>query len=140
MIMFQPEDLNRFAIVLMKKDPSSGLLDSELDIYMITENERYIVSAFAEEREGLMVFLKLSCDPESELSDEMFDDVYDSYEFTRFEAMGVSVTEETDCYDPTWIFSFPYSENRVEMEDLIEKIIKNHILELSEVFKLLSEE
>lgn len=130
------EQMDETVIVIMLKDKSTGILDRELGSYSIFEHENLIVNAFAVFDNGaLLVKMKLSC--ERDVSDEEFDAVYDNYDSAVFDNIAESVTEVEDCFNPTWEFTFSFSENEQAMTETINKILKLHKEELEAVYEVI---
>ncbi len=125
-------------IVVMIKDLTTGFLDKELACYKIKENDNFIYNTYAIENDGkYTIYMKLTCD--KDVLDWEFNAIYDYYDYGTFEGLCTSIEEDTDCYNPTWIFSFDYSENISETEEKISQILKKHKEELQSVYEAIAD-
>ena len=131
------ENFEDFALVVMEKD-KAGILEQELGMYKIYQNEELIVNAFAAKDKNGVLYLHLLLKADKELSDDDFENCYDYYDKTeKFEGIGVTVTEVEDCFYPTWDFSLPFDDDK--MERVINELLECHRRELDEVYVLLQE-
>ncbi|MCI8804831.1 MAG: hypothetical protein HFE59_02895 [Clostridiales bacterium] len=120
-------------IVIMEKNVKTGFLEKELASLTLAENENLLVNIFVqEENEKLKTHLKVSTG--RDVSDWEYSAVFDYYDTDVFKDSAESVSEEEDCYNPTWEIIFDYTEDIEELEKRIIKILNIHKNELSDVY------
>lgn len=121
-------------LVLMLKDKETGFLDKELSAYKIGNNEDLIVNIFATQKncDEIIVHLKITTDKDCE--DWEFDAIYDYYDNEIYNGLVLSFDEETEVYNPTFLLTFPYTDDDQQMEDFIKKILAIHKNELLDVY------
>ena len=120
-------------IVIMEKNVKTGFLEKELASLTLAENENLLVNIFVqEENEKLKTHLKVSTG--RDVSDWEYSAVFDYYDTDFFKYSAESVSEEEDCYNPTWEIIFDYTEDIEELEKRIIKILNIHKNELSDVY------
>ncbi|MGL4790233.1 MAG: DUF6762 family protein, partial [Anaerotignaceae bacterium] len=111
--------MDETSIVIMVKDIETGFLEKELGSFKITEYENLIYNTFAVEENGKMqVFMKITTDRDVE--DWEFDAIYDYYDSETILPLVTSISEEVDCFNPTWLISFDYDENVPVLEKKID--------------------
>jgi len=126
-------------IVIMLKDSKTGFLDKELGCYKIDHDENFIYNTFAVEKcDGTYeVVMKLTCDRDVE--DWEFEAIYDYYDNGTLEPFVTSITEEEDCFNPTWSVTFDFIDNTEEMEEKISQILTLHVQEIKSVYEAIAD-
>ena len=126
-------------IVIMLKDKETGFLDKELGSYKVESNETMIYNTFASEKEDgtYEVTMKLTCDRDVE--DWEFEAIYDYYDSETLMPVVTSITEEEDCFNPTWSITFGFIENVEDMENKISEILALHVQELNSVYEAIAD-
>ncbi|MEA4816494.1 MAG: DUF6762 family protein [Lachnospiraceae bacterium] len=126
-------------IVIMLKDEKTGFLDKELGGYKIEEGEELIYNTYAylSENGKYKVVMKLSTD--RNVSDWEFQAIYDYYDIETLLPFVSSISEDEDCYNPTWIIEFDFVDSEEEMENKISNLIKLHKEELNSVYEAIAD-
>ena len=125
-------------IVIMLKDKDTGFFEKELGCYKIEKNDSLIYNTYAVESEnGYTVYMKLTCD--KEVSDWEFEAIYDYYDTETLAPFVSSITEDEDCYNPTWTVTFDFIDDIEAMENKISEILNVHAHELETVYEAIAD-
>lgn len=125
-------------IVIMLKDKKTGFLEKELGCYTIKENEEFIHTVFAEEKENtIMIHLKVTCD--KEVNDWEYDAIFDYYDCETISSLNASIIECDGSFNPTWEICFPFMEEIEEMEKRISNLLALHKQELFSVYEAIAD-
>lgn len=122
--------------VVMLKDSKTGFLEKEICSISLEKLDEYIVNLFVTEDGGLQSFnMRLSTG--RDVSDWEYDAVFDYYDPSALEAMGAKVCEMDDDYNPVWLVSLPFDEEKVQ--ETAEKVLEIHHAELTDVFETIKD-
>jgi len=125
-------------IVIMLKNERTGFLEKELGSFKVERHDELIYNTYAEQNDnGYTVYMKLTCDRDVE--DWEFNAIYDYYDTQTVLAKADSISEDDDCYNPTWTITFKYTDNVEKMEELIQQILDLHYEELRSVYEVISD-
>lgn len=125
-------------LMLFLKNKETGFLEKELGSYQIEDGENYISRIYAMEQEnGVMVSLQLTCGKEVE--DWEYQAIFDYYDEESVLPLVSSLEEDLEQYDPTWVVTLPFIENREQMEEKISMVLQVHKKELFSVFEAIVE-
>ncbi|MGB7606415.1 MAG: DUF6762 family protein [Lutisporaceae bacterium] len=128
---------NYNVLVLMKKDKATNMLIETIDSYTISEDMSLIEKVyFAEEESGNFIYLTLTTE---DVDDWQYYGIYDLYKEEVFEALVDEILDGSGEYNPRWILKFSYKEDRIDMEDKLNKIIRLHLNELQRVLPIIEE-
>ena len=115
----------------MLKDAKTGFLEKEICSIRLEKLDEYIVNLFVDEKDGAQRFnMRLSTG--RDVSDWEYDAVFDYYDPSALEAFGAKVEEMDDDYNPVWLVSLPFDEDKVQ--ETAEKVLSLHHTELADVF------
>jgi len=125
---------NYNVLVLMEKDKQTGFFTQTVDSYRINSAIELIENAYlAEEAGSHFICLTLTT---PDVSDYQSYGVYDLYDEDIFKDFKVELLDGSGEYNPRWIIRFEYSEDRNEMEDLINRLLGIHEAELGRILPL----
>ena len=112
----------------MLKNPETGFFEEELDRYHIAADECLIEGLYAEQAEkGLTVCLRIGVgDIWQNISDELFEKIYDSYNADMLPECLSELIEIDDCFNPAWEARFAFSDTPLETENNIKQILAAH--------------
>lgn len=128
---------NYNVLVLMKKDKSTNMLMETIDSYTISEDMSLIENVyFAEEESGDFIYLTLTTE---DVDDWQYYGIYDLYNEEIFEALVDEILDGSGEYNPRWILKLSYIEDRIDMEDKLNKLLRLHINELQRVLPIIEE-
>ncbi len=128
---------NYNVLVLMEKDAETGFLTNTIDSYTIQAGVDYIESAYAKEEDGKhFVFLTLTT---KDVEDWEYYGIYDLYNDEIFSNTANEILDGSGEYNPRWTLKIEYRNNRLEMEELFNRIVDLHINELDRIKPLLVE-
>ncbi|MDR1559005.1 MAG: hypothetical protein LBS84_04755 [Clostridiales bacterium] len=119
---------NAAALVLMLKNPETGFFEEELGRYHIGPDEELAEGLYAEETaDGRIVCLRVGVgNVWTDISDELFDGIYDSYDADQLPDFVTEFIELDECYTPAWEARFLFSEDPAETEDMIKQALAAH--------------
>jgi len=123
----------------MKKDQETGFLMEEIGSYKINNHIEYVDKIYLyEEDENLFIYLRLTTHDIEE--DYKFYGILDLYNMDIFAEKICDIEEYTEDYNPKWILKIQYSNNFVEIEQLLNEILSIHAAELERIIPLIHEE
>ena len=116
------------ALVLMLKNPDTGFFEEELGQYKIEAYEGLIEGLYAERtEEGADICLRIGVgDLWGEISDELYDSIYDAYDADLLPDFVSEITEIDGNLNPVWETRFSFSDNPAETEDKIRRVLSGH--------------
>lgn len=121
-------------LVLMEKDKETGFFTNTVDSYKVDAGIELIENAYlAEEDSEYFVYLTLTT---SDVEDYQYYGIYDLYDEEIFSELDAEVLDGSGEFNPRWIMKLKYSEERSEMERLINEIVEIHKVELERVLPL----
>lgn len=126
--------MDEMAVVIMEKDMKTGFLSKELGSYSINYDVNLISRIFVtadEEKRVVNMYLTTPGDFE----DWEFNAIYDTYDTGLYGNNILSIEEDEDSYNPTWLVKFDFIENDRAMEAKLNEILKIHSDELKRVLE-----
>lgn len=121
-------------LVLMEKEKETGFFSQTVDSYKIGAGIELIENAYLTEEEGeYYIYLTLTT---SDVEDYQYYGIYDLYDEEIFSDMGIDLLDGSGEYNPRWIIKLGYSEDRSEMEDLLNRLVEKHKTELERILPL----
>lgn len=121
-------------LVLMQKDKETGFFTQTVDSYKIEAGIELIENTYlVEEEGGYFIYLTLTT---ADVEDYQYYGIYDLYDEEIFGSFGVELLDGSGEYNPRWIIKIKYSEDRNEMEQLINRLVEVHRSELGRVLPL----
>lgn len=131
--------MDETVIVIMLKDNKTGFLDKELGCYTLSGEEDFIYNTYAAEDENgnYIVYMKLTCD--KDVNDWEYNAIFDYYDMDVLSPLVLSITEDEQQYNPTWLISFPFSDENETMEKQINDILCAHKKELLSVYAVIAD-
>ncbi len=118
-------------LVLMEKEKETGFFTNTVDSYKIDSGIEFIENAYlAEENNEYFVYLTLTT---ADVEDYQYYGIYDLYDEDIFSRFEVEVLDGSGEYNPRWIIKLKYSEERSEMERLINELVEVHEAELERI-------
>jgi len=121
-------------LVLMEKDKETGFFVQTVDSYQINSTIELIENAYMNEEGGnYYIYLTLTT---ADVSDYQYYGIYDLYDEDIYSELNVELLDGSGEYNPRWIIKLPYSEDRTEMEGLINRLLEIHESELERVLPL----
>lgn len=127
---------NYNVLVLMQKDKESGILTETVDSYTLREGMEYVERAYLMEDDGLFIYLTLTTE---DVEDWQYYGIYDLYNEEIFEGLVSEILDGSGEYNPRWILKLEYKEDRMDMEDALNQIIKLHREELQRILPISEE-
>lgn len=121
-------------LVLMEKEKETGFFTQTVDSYKIGAGIELIENAYLIEEEGsYFIYLTLTT---ADVEDYQYYGIYDLYNEEVFSDMGIELLDGSGEYNPRWIIKLKYSEDRNEIEALLNRLIEAHKLELERISPL----
>lgn len=121
-------------LVLMEKDKATGFFSQTVDSYKINSAIELIENAYMTEEEGeFFIYLTLTT---ADVSDYQYYGIYDLYSEEIFDDLTLEIIDGSGEYNPRWILKFKYSEDRNEIEQLINRLMEAHEVELQRIMPL----
>lgn len=128
---------NYNVLVLMQKDKDTKILTETIDSYTMREDMSLIENVYLmEEGDGNYIFLTLTTE---DIEDWQYYGIYDLYDEDVYQDLIDEVLDGSGEYNPRWILKLRYEEDRVELEDKLNKIIKLHLNELQRISPIIEE-
>ncbi len=128
---------NYNVLVLMEKNSSTGYLTETVDSYTISEGMEFVESIYMlRGEEADFIYLTLTT---KDVEDWEYYGIYELYDEELFNELIDELQDGSGEYNPRWILKLKYSDNRLNMEDVLNSILKAHIKELSRIQPLLEE-
>lgn len=121
-------------LVMMEKDKSTGFFTQTVDSYKINSAIELIENAYMTEEEGeYFIYLSLTT---ADVSDYQYYGIYDLYSEEIFSGFNVEILDGSGEYNPRWVIKLKYYEERSEIEQLINKLVEIHEVELQRILPL----
>lgn len=127
--------MDRYTVlVVMEKDKETGFFTHTVDSYKIGAGIELIENAYLSEEEGeYFIYLALTT---ADVLDYQYYGIYDLYNEEIFSGFNVTLLDGSGEYNPRWIIKLKYSEERSEMERLMNELVDIHKAELERVLPL----
>ncbi|SHJ86593.1 hypothetical protein SAMN05444401_4112 [Clostridium amylolyticum] len=113
------------SLVLMEVDPKDKKFLRELGSYEVSQGAEYITKFYCD---GSDIFINFQTDRDVE--DWEYSAIFYVFSKEAFANNGYKIEDKDDEYNPSWIVSFPYTEDREEIQknlDLIGEIIESSL-------------
>ena len=121
-------------LVLMERDKDTGFFTQTVDSYKIDKGIELIENAYLTEEEGeYYIYLTLTT---SDVEDYQYYGIYDLYDEEIYSTFDIEILDGSGEYNPRWIISLKYSEERSEMEQLLNELVEAHKAELQRILPL----
>lgn len=127
---------NYNVLVLMQRDRESNMLTDTVDSYTLREGMELIESAYLLEEDVPFVYLIMTT---KDVEDWQYYGIYDLYNEEIFDGLIEEVLDGSGEFNPRWILKLKYDENRMDMEDKLNQLIKLHTEELERILPLVEE-
>ncbi|MBB6217726.1 hypothetical protein HNQ80_003849 [Anaerosolibacter carboniphilus] len=129
--------MEALVLMLMEKDPETGVFSNEVGSYTIQEHGNLVEGIYLIHKEEQdLVFLKLTTD--RDVDDWEYDAVLDYYDMDVMKETVLSI-EESEGYNPVWEVSFEFMDSQDGMESLLAAILGKHRLILDEVYEAIKD-
>lgn len=127
---------NYNVLVLMQRDKETNILTDTIDSFTLREGMELIESAYLMDEEVPFVYLTLTTE---DIEDWQYYGVYDLYNEDIFDGLVDEILDGSGEFNPRWIFKFRYVDDRVDMEDKINQLIKLHTEELQRIMPIIED-
>ena len=118
------------SLVLMEKDKETGFITKELGSFEVNEGAEHIKSFYVL---GDAVYIKF--DTNKDVEEWEYSAIYDLFNKDIFIENGFEIDEDLDEYNPTFILKFKYSDEYIDMKEMIDKAVNLISKEMNNVFK-----
>jgi hypothetical protein len=95
-----------------------------------------IDNVYLSEEEESFIYLTLTT---QDVEDYEYYGIYDLYNEGIFEGLVEEVLDGSGEFNPRWIFKFRYLDNRIDMEDKFNQLIKLHTEELQRIMPIIED-
>jgi len=126
------------ALLIMEKNSETGFLEKELGSYSIEHDEKLVERIFALRDGGEMVVHLYATVP-GEFEDWEYNAIMDNYDGELYGKEIISLEEDEESYNPTWLIKFKFEEEDTAMERKLNRILKIHEEEVKRVLRLLKD-
>lgn len=120
----------------MLRDNESKILTETVDSFTLRESMELIDSVYLSEEEDSFIYLTLTT---QDVEDYQYYGIYDLYNEEIFEGLVEEIVDASGEYNPRWVFKFKYIDNRIDMEDKINQLIKLHTEELHRIMPIIED-
>ena len=118
------------SLVLMEKDKETGFITKELGSFEVNEGALYVRKLFVVDN-----IVNLYFDTNKDVEEWEYSAIYDLFNKDIFVENGFEIHEDLDEYNPTFILKFKYSDEYIDMKEMIDKAVELISNEMSNVFK-----
>lgn len=118
------------SLVLMEKDKETGFITKELGSFEVNEGALYVRKLFVIDN-----IVNLYFDTNKDVEEWEYSAIYDLFNKDIFVENGFEVDEDLDEYNPTFILKFKYSDEYIDMKEMIDKAVNLISKEMDNVFK-----
>lgn len=118
------------SLVLMEKDKETGFITKELGSFEVNEGALYVRKLFVIDN-----IVNLYFDTNKDVEEWEYSAIYDLFNKDIFVKNGFEVDEDLDEYNPTFILKFKYSDEYIDMKEMIDKAVNLISKEMDNVFK-----
>lgn len=121
-------------LVVMEKDKETGFYTQTVDSYKVGIGIELIENAYLSEEEGeYFIYLTLTT---TDVEDYQYYGIYDLYNEEIYSGIDIELLDGSGEFNPRWIVKMKYSDERSEMEQLINELVEAHREELQRVLPL----
>lgn len=118
------------SLVLMEKDKKTGFITKELGSFEVNEGALYVRKLFVIDN-----IVNLYFDTNKDVEEWEYSAIYDLFNKDVFIENGFEIDEDLDEYNPTFILKFKYSDEYIDMKEMIDKAVNLISKEMDNVFK-----
>lgn len=118
------------SLVLMEKDKETGFIKKELGSFEVNEGALYVRKLFVVDN-----IVNLYFDTNKDVEEWEYSAIYDLFNKDIFVENGFEIHEDLDEYNPTFILKFKYSDEYIDMKEMIDKAVNLISNEMENVFK-----
>lgn len=118
------------SLVLMEKDKETGFITKELGSFEVNEGALYVRKLFVVDN-----IVNLYFDTNKDVEEWEYSAIYDLFNKDIFVENGFEIDEDLDEYNPTFILKFKYSDEYIDMKEMIDKAVNLISNEMDNVFK-----
>ena len=118
------------SLVLMEKDKETGFITKELGSFEVNEGALYVRKLFVIDN-----IVNLYFDTNKDVEEWEYSAIYDLFNKDIFIENGFEIDEDLDEYNPTFILKFKYSDEYIDMKEMIDKAVNLISKEMDNVFK-----
>ncbi|MBS6601622.1 MAG: DUF6762 family protein [Clostridium sp.] len=118
------------SLVLMEKDKETGFITKELGSFEVNEGALYVRKLFVIDN-----IVNLYFDTNKDVEEWEYSAIYDLFNKGVFIENGFEIDEDLDEYNPTFILKFKYSDEYIDMKEMIDKAVNLISKEMDNVFK-----
>ena len=118
------------SLVLMEKDKETGFITKELGSFEVNEGALYVRKLFVIDN-----IVNLYFDTNKDVEEWEYSAIYDLFNKGVFIENGFEIDEDLDEYNPTFILKFKYSDEYIDMKEMIYKAVNLISKEMDNVFK-----
>ncbi len=118
------------SLVLMEKDKETGFITKELGSFEVNEGALYVRKLFVVDN-----IVNLYFDTNKDVEEWEYSAIYDLFNKDIFVENGFEIHEDLDEYNPTFILKFKYSDEYIDMKEMIDKAVNLISNEMENVFK-----
>ena len=123
-------------LVLMLRDKETNILTETVDSFTLQESMALIDSIYLREEESSFIYLTLTT---QDVEDYEYYGIYDLYNEEIFGGLVEEILDGSGEFNPRWVFKFRYIDNRIDMEDKINQLIKLHTEELLRIMQIIED-
>ena len=123
-------------LVLMLRDKETNILTETVDSFTLQESMALIDSIYLREEESSFIYLTLTT---QDVEDYEYYGIYDLYNEEIFEGLVEEILDGSGEFNPRWVFKFRYIDNRIDMEDKINQLIRLHTEELLRIMPIIED-
>lgn len=125
------EDLS---VVIMERDPETGFLSKELGSYNVALDINMIDRIFVTSESDMKV-TNLYITIPGDFEDWEFNAILDNYNIEQYSEKVLTIGEDEDSYNPTWIIKFDFIEDDSRMEGKLNELLEIHDTEVKRVLE-----
>lgn len=130
--------MGKMALLIMEKNSETGFLEKELGSYSIEYDADLVEKVFALQDGGEMV-VHLYVTVPGEFEDWEYNAIMDNYDGELYGEEVISLEEDEESYNPTWLVKLKFEEEDNAMERKLNRILKIHGEEVKRVLGLLKD-
>lgn len=124
------------SVIIMEKDAQTGYLERELGSYTVEYDTNIIDRVYAVTEDGIRT-VNLYLTVPGEFEDWEFNAILDNYGVELFEGKVLSVEEDEESHNPSWLIKFEFSENHNAVVEKLNEIFNIHEEEITRVLELI---
>ena len=126
--------MENLSVIIMEKDVETGFLNRELGSYSIQYDITLIDRIFASSDNSNLV-INMYVTVQGDFQDWQFNAILDNYNMELYDEKILSISEDEDSYNPTWLIKLNFEQNDDAMERKLNEILTIHSTELQRVIE-----